>query len=65
MSKLLNQKETKRILLLLAHEHRNPKFHKYERISQNAIEFLENKHLMAMQELIDSQRGLGITIKSN
>ena len=61
MAKLLNYSETKRILLMLAHEHANPRLHKYERVSKNALEFLENKHLEAIKELLDSQRK-GVTI---
>ena len=62
MAKLLNHAETKRIILLIAHEHINPKFHKYERISKSAMEFLENKHLDAIKALVNSQYK-GVTIK--
>jgi hypothetical protein len=62
MAKLLNHSETKRVLLMLAHEHTNPRLHKYERVSKNALEFLENQHLIAIRKLIDSQR-TGVTIK--
>ena len=62
MAKLLNHSETKRIILLVAHEHRDPKFHRYERVSKDAMEYLENRHLDAIRELVDSQRK-GVTIK--
>jgi predicted RNase H-like nuclease len=62
MSSLLNKAETKRHILLIAHEHLNQRLHKYERVSQSAIDYLETKHLLAIKELVDSQRR-GITIK--
>jgi hypothetical protein len=63
MAKLLNYAETKRIMIQYAHEHTNPYYFKYERVSKDAIEFLERKHYEAIKELVDSQRGKGITIK--
>ena len=62
MSSLLNKAETKRHIILYAHEHLNQRLHKFERISQAAIDYLETKHLLAIKELVDSQRR-GITIK--
>ena len=62
MSSLLNKAETKRHILLIAHEHLNQRLHKFERISQAAIDYLETKHLLAIKELVDSQRK-GVTIK--
>ncbi len=62
MSSLLNKAETKRHLLMIAHESSNTRLHKYERVSQSAIEYLETQHLLAIKELVESQRR-GITIK--
>ena len=62
MASLLNKAETKRLLLLVAHEHQLERFHKYERVSQAAIAHLEAKHLMAIKELVGSQRR-GVTVK--
>ena len=62
MSSLLNKAETKRHNLLYAHEHLNQRLHKYERVSQDSIDFLEAKHKLAIKELVDSQHR-GITIK--
>ena len=50
-------------MIQYAHEHTNPYYFKYERVSKDAIEFLERKHYEAIKELVDSQRGKGITIK--
>jgi len=62
MSSLLNRAETKRHILLIAHEHMSERMHKYERVSQAAIDYLEAKHVLAIKELVDSQRK-GVTIK--
>ena len=62
MCSLLNKAETKRIILLIAHEHQAERFHKYERVSQKAIDHLEAKHLLSIKELVEAQRK-GITIK--
>ena len=59
---LINRSEVKRKMLLYAHEHQNPKFHKYERISKSAIDYLEIRLLLTMKDLVDNQRR-GITIK--
>jgi predicted RNase H-like nuclease len=59
---LINRAEIKRKMLLYAHEHQNPHFHKYERISKSAYDYLETRLLLTMKELVDDQRR-GITIK--
>tara|TARA_R110002020_G_scaffold141155_1_gene312792 strand:- start:530 stop:721 length:192 start_codon:yes stop_codon:yes gene_type:complete len=58
---LLNKTETKKHILMLAHEHQSPRIQKYERVSQKALQYLERKHLQAIKDLIDSQRR-GVTI---
>jgi len=62
MPSLLNKAETKRHVLMIAHESRNTRLHKYERVSKSAIDYLETQHLLAIRELVESQRR-GITIK--
>lgn len=62
MTSLLNKAETKRHILMIAHESTNSRLHKYERVSKSAIDYLETQHLLAIKELVESQRR-GITIK--
>ena len=58
---LINKSETKRHILMLAHEHESSRIQSYERVSQKAIQHLEKKHLQAIKDLINSQRK-GVTI---
>lgn len=60
MTSTLNKAETKRRVLLIAKETRK---HKFTRVSKEAIELLEAKHLLAIKELINSQPSMGKTIK--
>jgi predicted RNase H-like nuclease len=59
---LLNRAKVKRHVLMIAHESRNTRLHKYERVSKASLDYLEARLLLEIRELVENQR-TGITIK--
>ena len=63
-SSLLNRAQTKRHLLMIAHESENLKLHKFESVSKSALDYLETQHLLNIKALVEAHKGKrGITIK--
>jgi hypothetical protein len=63
-SSLLNRAETKRHLIMIAHESTNTRLHKFERVSKSALDYLETQHLLNIKALVEAHKGSrGITIK--
>ena len=62
MASLINRKETKRVLLMLAHEHERSSLHRFERVSKEALDKLEARHIEAIKSLVDDQHK-GVTIR--
>ena len=60
MSSLLNKSLTKRAILDIAKSKRS---HPFSRVSQEALTYLEMKHLRAIDDLVKQQPSMGKTIK--
>ena len=61
---LLNKANTKKMILRIAGHHTKEDLQRFERVSADAIKFLEQRHMVAIQELVDEQRGKAITVSS-
>ncbi len=59
---LLNRAKVKRHVLMIAHESRSARLHKYERVSKSSLDYLEARLLLEIRELVENQT-TGITIK--
>lgn len=60
MSSLLNKSLTKQAILSIAKKSRS---HPFNRVSQEAITYLEMQHLRAIDDLVKRQPSIGKTIK--
>ena len=61
---LLNKANTKKMILRIAGHSKNQSHHRFERVSMDAMKYLEQRHMVAIQELVEEQRGKQITVSS-